>query len=85
LVDSALRAATGTQTLAQVVAREANVLAYNDVFLLVGVLAVVALLWGFLIRRSIWRHGEASPIVLLQRKQQRAATGHALASRAEGR
>jgi MFS family permease len=85
LLDSALRTATGTQNLAQVVAREANVLAYNDVFLLVGVLAVVALLWGFLIRWSIWRHGEASPIVLLQRRQQRAATEHALASNAEGR
>jgi hypothetical protein len=84
LVDSALRTATGTQALAQVVAREANVLAYNDVFLLVGMLAVAALVWGFLIRWSIWRRGEISPILLLQRRAQRAATEHALAAKAEG-
>jgi hypothetical protein len=31
--------------LAQQVTREANILAYNDVFLLIGVLATVTLAW----------------------------------------
>lgn len=74
VVDPLLRTAAGTQTLAQVVSREANILAYNDVFLLVGVLAVLALLWGALIRWSIWRRGETSPILLLQLRQARAAS-----------
>jgi MFS family permease len=45
LVDPALRQAQGAALLSQQVAREANVLAYNDVFLLIGVLAGLALLW----------------------------------------
>ncbi len=66
--DPALRAAEGTALLAQQVAREANILAYNDVFLVVGVLAVATALWGIGIRLSIRLRGEVSPVVLLQRK-----------------
>jgi hypothetical protein len=84
VTDPTLRAATGAGTLAQQVAREANILAYNDVFLLVGVLASLAILWGIWIRWSIWRHGEASPIVLLQKRLQEAAAAQARASTAEG-
>ena len=83
LSDPTLRAATGAGTLAQQVAREANILAFNDVFLLVGVLAVLALLWGLYIRWSIWSRGEISPVVLLQMKLQEAAAAEANASKAE--
>ena len=54
------------------IAREANILAYNDVFLLVGVLAVFVALWGYAIRWSIRRRGEQSPIILLQQAMQKA-------------
>jgi MFS family permease len=83
LGDPALRAATGAGTLAQQVAREANILAFNDVFMLVGVLALLALLWGIYIRWSIWKRGEVSPVVLLQKKLQEAAAAQARASSAE--
>ena len=58
--------------LSQQVTREANILAFNDVFLLVGVLAILMAIWGYLIRRSIRRRGEVSPVVLLQQRMQRA-------------
>jgi len=77
LGDPALRAAAGAGALSQQVTREANILAYNDVFMLVGVLAVLALLWGFYIRWSIWRRGEISPVILLQKRMQEAAAAMA--------
>jgi hypothetical protein len=51
--------------------------------MLVGVLAVLALLWGLYIRWSIWRRGEISPVVLLLKKMQEAAAAQAKASSAE--
>jgi MFS family permease len=84
VTDQALRAATGAGALAQQVAREANILAFNDVFMLVGVLAVLAAFWGLSIRWSIWRRGEVSPVVLLQKKLQEMAAAQAKASKAEG-
>jgi MFS family permease len=45
LADPALRQAEGAALLAQQVTREANILAYNDVFLLIGVLACLTLAW----------------------------------------
>jgi hypothetical protein len=45
LNDPALRSAEGAALLSQQVTREANVLAYNDVFMLIGVLACLTLLW----------------------------------------
>jgi hypothetical protein len=74
--DPALRSAEGAALLAQQVAREANILAFNDVFLLVGVLAALTAVWGYAIRWSIRRRGEISPILLLQQKQTQAAQGH---------
>lgn len=70
--DPALRSAEGAAILAQQVAREANILAFNDVFLLLGVLAVATALWGFAIRYSIWRRGEVSPVILLRQKMMQA-------------
>lgn len=46
IADPVLRAAQGTALLAQVVRREANVRAYNDVFRLSGAIAVLFLLWS---------------------------------------
>jgi len=73
LGDPTWRAASGAGLLAQQVSREANILAFNDVFRLIAVLAVLALLWGLYIRWSIRRRGEISPVVLLQKKMQEAA------------
>jgi MFS family permease len=43
--DPALRQAEGAALLGQQVTREANILAFNDVFLLIAALAVLAFLW----------------------------------------
>ena len=61
LGDTALRQAEGGALLAQQVTREANVLAFNDVFLVVGVFACVAVLWlSFLVVRSRRRAAAAA-------------------------
>lgn len=74
--DPVLRTAEGAALLSQQVTREANILAYNDVFLLVGVLAVLTTIWGFMISRAIRRRNEPSPVILLvQRLQAQAAQG----------
>jgi MFS family permease len=83
--DQTLRGAAGAATLARQVAREANILAFNDVFLLVGVLAVLTALWGFAIRWSIWRREEVSPVILLQQKMMQAMAAPATAPEPEGR
>ena len=77
--DGALRGAAGAGTLAQQIAREANILAYNDVFMLVGVLSVLTVFWGSLIRFSIWRRREPSPVVVLQQRMMQAAAAAAAA------
>lgn len=43
--DPALRQAQGVRTLGTVATREANVLAYNDVFLLIGCIAIATGVW----------------------------------------
>jgi hypothetical protein len=43
--DSALRQAQGSALLSQQVTREANILAFNDVFLLIAALAALTLVW----------------------------------------
>ena len=45
LGDPTLRAAEGAATLAQQATREANILAFNDIFLLIGCVAVLILMW----------------------------------------
>ena len=45
VADPVLRQAQGSRLLAQQITREANILAFNDVFMVVGVLASVALIW----------------------------------------
>jgi MFS family permease len=79
--DPALRSAEGAAILAQQATREANILAYNDVFLLIGILAILAVIWSISIRYSIRRRGEISPVLLLQQKMQEQA---ALAAKPPG-
>jgi MFS family permease len=82
--DPVLRNATGAATLAQQVAREANILAFNDVFLLIGVLAMITLIWGFAIRASIIKRGEISPVIQLQQKMQQAQAAQAAQGQTNG-
>jgi hypothetical protein len=71
--DPALRGALGAGTLAGQISREANILAYNDVFMLIGVLAGLTLLWGLAIHWSIRLRGETSPVIQLQQRMVAAA------------
>jgi MFS family permease len=70
VTDPDQRSAQGLALLARQVAREANILAFNDVFFIVGVLASVALISTLLIRLSMHRRGEISPIIALQQRMQ---------------
>jgi len=63
ITDPTLRTAEGAALLSQRVTREANVLAYNDVFLVIAGLAFLLLLWGVAIEINMRRRGEISPIV----------------------
>ncbi|HJE64490.1 MAG TPA: MFS transporter, partial [Alcaligenes faecalis] len=66
VTDPMLRAATGTAQLAQIARREASVRAYNDVFLLIGILATGFLLWPVLLA--------AGPAIQSRRAQAAAGT-----------
>ncbi|WP_241557144.1 MFS transporter [Croceibacterium ferulae] len=73
--DPALRQAEGAVLFGQQVSREANILAYNDVFFLIGVLAVLVVLW--LGGRWIWLriHGInplAEELAAMQKMRERA-------------
>ncbi|WP_433887188.1 MFS transporter [Pseudomonas vranovensis] len=50
--DPALRTAAGNRLLANAATREANILAYNDVFILIGSIAILTMIWIFI--RSLW-------------------------------
>jgi len=63
--DPVLQGAQGTALFAQQVAREANVLAYNDVFELVFIAACATCIWGIYIRVGMLRRGERSPLEVL--------------------
>ncbi|RBJ86169.1 MFS transporter [Pseudomonas sp. MWU12-2534b] len=52
IADPDLRTLQGIRSLATAATREANVLAYNDVFMLIAVIAVLTMLWIFI--RSLW-------------------------------
>jgi Major Facilitator Superfamily len=68
IADQMLQSAQGAALVARQVASEAQILAFNDVFLLIGVLASLALVWGISIELKIRRLGEPSPIVLVGQK-----------------
>ncbi|MDB5958560.1 MAG: transporter [Ramlibacter sp.] len=78
LGDPALRQAEGAALLGQQVTREANVLAYNDVFLLIALLAAVAFVliaarWLYFRRKGI--NPLAEDIAALQKLRQARANG----------
>ncbi|QXI40795.1 MFS transporter [Pseudomonas xantholysinigenes] len=52
IVDPAQRNEVGMRLLANAATREANVLAYNDVFMLIGVIAILTMIWIFI--RSLY-------------------------------
>jgi hypothetical protein len=54
LPDPAARTGRSLATLSATATREANVLAYNDVFLLICVIAIITASWIFL--HAAWRH-----------------------------
>jgi len=75
IADPALRTAEAAALLSGQATREAHILAYNDVFLLIGVLACLVFMWGLMIQFRLWRLGEKSPIVqLAERMAAMAAT-----------
>ena len=61
LADPSARTRQGISVLTQTAAREANILAYNDVFLLISILATLLALWIF--GRSLWLKYVAPPPV----------------------
>lgn len=52
IVDPSLRTNVGTRMLSAAATREANILAYNDVFILIGSIAILTMIWIFI--RSLW-------------------------------
>ena len=52
IADPSLRNLQGIRSLAVAATREANVLAYNDVFMLIAVIAVLTIIWISI--RALW-------------------------------
>jgi hypothetical protein len=63
ITDPSLRTAEAAALLSQRVTREANVLAYNDVFIVIAILAFLLFLWGVTIEINMRRRGEISPVI----------------------
>lgn len=63
--DPALRAAQGVGQLAQISRREANVLAFNDVFALSGVIAILFLGWSLFVAVRLARRQKREAAALL--------------------
>jgi MFS family permease len=61
LVDPALRQVQGINLLSQQVAREANILAFNDVFLLIGIMASIVLVW-LTLRWAVFKYRGVNPL-----------------------
>jgi MFS family permease len=59
LADPSARTRQGISVLTQTAAREANILAYNDVFLLISIIATLLAVWIF--GRSLWLKYVAPP------------------------
>jgi hypothetical protein len=68
LGDPALRSAQGVASLGAAATREANILAYNDVFLLISIVAIATLAW--LLAHYLWQLCTACrPVVPAQNAQ----------------
>lgn len=81
VTDPTLRAAEGAALFALKVRLEANILAFNDVFMLIGVMACLAFVWGVLIQFRMWRLGERSPVVQLVERMQAAMAEAAMVAK----
>ena len=81
ITDPTLRSAEGIALLSQRATREANVLAYNDVFLVIALLAFLLFVWGVAIELKMRRQGEISPIARFAQ----AAMAQFAAAKKEGR
>lgn len=68
VADPVLRGAQSGALLAREVSREANILAFNDVFLVIGVLSCLMFLWGVSIEVRMRLRGEPAPTLLLLQK-----------------
>jgi MFS family permease len=73
--DPALRAAQGVGQLAQLSRREANVLAFNDVFALSGVIAILFLGWSLINALRLVRRQQREAAALLQQAPSGAPAG----------
>jgi predicted MFS family arabinose efflux permease len=80
VADPTLRTAQGAALVARQVAQEANILAYNDVFIVICLCSVLLFVWGVAIELKMRRDGEVSPIVRFAR----AAMAQMAALRKEG-
>jgi MFS family permease len=63
IADPVLRNAESAALLSREIAREANVLAFNDVFLIVGLVSALAFLWAASVQMKIRRSGDVGPVV----------------------
>jgi hypothetical protein len=68
VTDPALRAAQAAALLGRQATREANILAFNDIFLLIAFSASILFLWSVLIEVRMRRSGELSPVVRFGQK-----------------
>lgn len=75
VTDPVLRSAEGAALLGRDVAREANILAFNDIFFVIGILACLLFLWGVSIELRMRQRGEISPIILLAQRVAAMAAG----------
>lgn len=74
--DPALRGAEGAALLGRQVAREANILAFNDVFLAIALLACLVLFWAVAIELKMRRRGEIAPTLMLAQKMAASAASN---------
>ena len=68
IVDPHLRSAESIALLARQATREANILAFNDVFIVIGLLSCLMFLWGVSIEVRMRLRGEPAPTALLLQK-----------------
>lgn len=62
IADPASRTAQGIRAIASVATREANILAYNDVFMLIALVAVLTMIW--ISARTLWLKMTTQPVAV---------------------
>ena len=68
VADPVLRSAESGALLARQITREANILAFNDVFFVIGVLSCLMFMWGVSIELRMRLRGEPAPTLLLAQR-----------------